>query len=371
MKIAVNTRLLQENKLEGIGVFMHEILQRVVKQNPQHQFHFFFNKPFSKNFIYAENVIGHIVPLPVSKPFLLQFWQNVLLPKAVRKIKADAFLSLDNLLGSGFKIPTHLVVHDINFEYRPQDLPPSTAKFYCKNVPNYALETSRIVTVSNFSKDTIHQKYAINLDKIDVVYNAPKAIFKPVQDFEKSVIQKKYTNGKPYFVYVGSIHPRKNLEGLLKAFELFCAQNNEVDLVIVGASMWKDSMPDEIKNSASFNRIHIVGRVNDTELHVIIASALAMCYVPFFEGFGIPLVEAMACGVPVITSNCTSMPEVVADAGLLVNPIDSNEIYEALVQICTDTNLRFTLMDKGLLRVKTFSWDESACLYWESVQKIL
>jgi glycosyltransferase involved in cell wall biosynthesis len=135
--------------------------------------------------------------------------------------------------------------------------------------------------------------------------------------------------------------------------------------------MWKDSMPDEIKNSAIYNRIHIVGRVNDTELHVIIASALAMCYVPFFEGFGIPLVEAMACGVPVITSNCTSMPEVVADAALLVNPSEPQEIYSALVQICTDTNLRFTLMDKGLLRVKTFSWDESACLYWESVQKIL
>jgi glycosyltransferase involved in cell wall biosynthesis len=263
------------------------------------------------------------------------------------------------------------VIHDLNFEHHPEHLPLALRKFYCKYFPKFAQKANRIATVSEFSKKDIIETYTIKSSKIDVVYNGPNANFKPIADEEKTIVQTKYTTGKPFFLFVGTLHPRKNLINLFKAFNQFKEQSgSDFKLLIVGKKMWWTTEVEKAYQQLEFkDNIIFTGRVAENELYKITASAYALTYVPFFEGFGIPLVEAMSCGVPVITSNITSMPEVVEDAGILVDPKSVNEIAEAMQKITTDNDLRNKLIEKSKVQAQKFSWKKTGDLLWESILK--
>ena len=159
-------------------------------------------------------------------------------------------------------------------------------------------------------------------------------------------------------MFVGSLHPRKNIEGLLTAFERYADRGGLRHLVIVGAAMW-DELPMDVAPSVR-KRIHSLGRLPHDELPKVVGAAEALVFVPWFEGFGIPVLEAMACGVPVIASNVTSLPEVCGDAALaLVSPGDSDEIARAMWTAEHDTAARDTACKRGLARAKDFSWAAS------------
>ena len=374
MKIAVNTRLLQKNKLEGIGTFTDESLKRIVKNHPEIEFHFLFDRAFDEQFIYAKNVIPHIIFPPTRHVLLIEFWMNYLVPKKIKQIGANAFISPDSIgFSSEKKNPNHLVVHDINFFHRPQDLPKNVLNFYLKNTPKYLNTAHQIATVSEYSKQDIINSYGISENKIDVVFNAAKSCFKTLSSDAKTKVKQQISHGKNYFLYVGSLHPRKNLNNLILAFDAFKKQSqSDVKLVVVGEVMWQsEKFSDLLNNLAYSNEIIFTGRKSDSELSEILGAALALTYVPFFEGFGIPIVEAFASGVPVITSNSTCMPEIAGDAALLVNPSEVPEITLAMVQLAKNEDLRSNLIEKGTLQNQIYSWDKTADLYWKSIKKTL
>jgi len=164
---------------------------------------------------------------------------------------------------------------------------------------------------------------------------------------------------------VGSLHPRKNLEGLLKAFELYRARGGEYELLIVGAGMWTAS-------ETNHDGVHYAGRLGREELAEVMREAEGLVFVPWFEGFGVPIVEAFASGVPVIASNTTAMPEVCGGAAAaLVDPANANEISEAMSLLETDESLRNQAIQAGLVRANEFSWDDSARLLMESIEKVI
>ena len=172
-------------------------------------------------------------------------------------------------------------------------------------------------------------------------------------------------------MFVGSLHPRKNLARLFTAFDIFKKENdNNIKLVIVGEKKW---WTEPIKNAyeAMTHKDDVIftGRLLAEDLHLVTASAMASVYVSYFEGFGIPIVEAFKCDTPVITSNVTSMPEVAADAALLVDPFDVNSIAEAMKKILND-DVRQGLIEKGRIRRKDFSWDKAAEGWWKCIEKI-
>lgn len=373
IKLAVNARLLQVNKLEGIGVFMHEILSRLVTQHPEIEFHFFFNKPSSDVFKYADNVFMHHLYCPVSKMGMLQFWQNELLRYAVNRLNPNALLCMDSLgQVNGIKAKVHYTLHDINFVHRPQDLPNKVQRFYAKNVPMYLKKANRIATVSQYSKNDISNTYGVDSSKIDVIYNAPKQIFQPLEENEIQAIRLKYAGGNPYFVYVGSIHPRKNLEGLIRAFQKYKFEHNGLcKLVVVGEHIWDDFKLASTSSNDLKEEIIFTGRISDKDLSKVVASALALTFIPFFEGFGIPLVEAMASKVPVLTSNTTSIPEIIKEAGSMHDPKDYVRIAEAMKRLEIDSDYRKKLIELGVIRAKAFDWQKSSEDYWRSLQNIL
>ena len=373
MKIAVNTRLLLKNEMDGIGQFTYESFKHIIKNNPEHQFVFIFDRTPHPDFIESKNVTSKVIAPQARHPLLYKIWYQYSLHKLLKQINADVFVGTDGMVPLKTNTKTLSVIHDLNFEHHPEHLPQSLRKFYCKYFPLFAKKAIRIATVSEFSKQDIVKTYVIDANKIDVVYNGSNENFKPISEDEKETILAKYTDNKPYFLFIGTLHPRKNLINLFKAFNDFKTQtNSEFKLLIVGKKMWWTKEIENTFNKLEFkDDIVFAGRVEKNELYTITASAYALTYVPIFEGFGIPLVEAMSCGVPVITSNITSMPEVVENAGILVDPFSVNDITEAMVKISSDENLKNNLSEKSLNQAKKFSWERTGDLLWQSILKTI
>ena len=196
--------------------------------------------------------------------------------------------------------------------------------------------------------------------------------FEPISMEEQNAIREHYTQGNPYFMFVGSLHPRKNLARLFTAFDLFKSQTpSDVKLLIVGEKRWWSEPIEQAYSQMRFkDEVVFAGRLSAEDLHKVTAAALASVYVSYFEGFGIPILEAFRCDTPVITSNVTSMPEVAGDAALLVNPFSEASIAEGMMEIL-DENVRKTLIEKGRERVKDFSWDRAADAIWSCLMKAI
>lgn len=373
MVIAVNTRLLLKGKLEGIGWFTFETLKRMTLSHPEHKFIFIFDRPYDQSYVFSENIVPVVIGPPTRHPFLWYLWFNFQVPRVLKKYNVDLFLSPDGYLSQYTNVPQLAVIHDINFVHRPDDLPWLKAKYYNYFFPKFAKKAKRIATVSFYSKEDITRSFKVDYDKIDVVYDGINQIFKPISKEEKVGVRDKYTNGCEYFLFVGALHPRKNISGLLKAFDAFkSVHGNTTKLVIVGGEMHKTgAIFDTYENMRNKDDVVFAGRVATQELHAIFGGALALTFIPFFEGFGIPIVEAMSAGVPVICSNTTSIPEVGGNAVLYADPIKIDQITDAMLKIYDDVELRESLIQKGFVQKDKFSWDETARLLWISVEKAL
>ena len=371
MKIAVNTRLLIKDKMDGIGLFTFEMFSIITKQHPEISFYFIFDRKPSADFIFGDNVQPVVLWPKTRHIYLFPFWYQIILKKALRRLNPDVFVATDGMFPLRSNINTLAVIHDLNFEHYPETLPKNVLNYYLKYFPQFAKKATRIATVSEFSKNDIVNTYHIKEDKIDVVYNGANSKFQPISFEEKLKVKTTYTQQQNYFLFVGTLHPRKNILRLLMAFNQFkTVTKSKMKLVLAGKKMWWTTEINaffeqmEVKSDVVFT-----GRLSEQELIKITAAAYAITYVSIFEGFGIPLVEAMQCGVPVITSNVTSMPEVVEDAGLLVNPFSEEEITQAMIRLAADENLRKELMLKSIQQATKFSWEKSAQLLMDAIME--
>jgi glycosyltransferase involved in cell wall biosynthesis len=373
LKIAVNTRLLIRNKLEGIGWFSYETLRRITQSHPEVDFYFIFDRKPDPTFLFGKNVTPVVVSPLARHPFLFVIWFEWSIMRVLMRIKPDLFLSPDGYLSLSTNVPSLAVMHDLNFEHFPEDLPWLVRLYYRFFFPRFAQKAKRIATVSNFSKEDIITQYKVKPNKIDVVYNGANELFMPLSKEIIAQTRQKFTKGHPYFLFVGSLHPRKNLARLFQAFDLFCSNNNsEIKLLVAGEKKWwTTAIRKAYEEMIHKDEIIFCGRLNSSDLHHVTASALAITYVSYFEGFGIPIIEAYRCGVPVITSNITSMPEVAGDAALLCDPYDITSIATAMEHIASDCDLRTDLIKKGLERAKVFTWDGAAERLWKSILKAI
>lgn len=361
-----------KDKLEGIGWFSYETLIRITNDHPEHEFYFFFDRPYDNEFIFSSNIKPVVLFPPARHPILFYLFFEWAIPNALKKYNIDYFISPDGFISLKTNVPTLSVIHDIAFEHRNNDVGQLMLKYYRYFFPKFANKASRIATVSEYSKKDIIETYKISDQKIDVVYNGASDVYKPIDEDEKCKTKEKYSNNCNFFIYVGSLNPRKNIANLLKAFEEFKRHDNsEVKLLIVGKIMFNDEHFKSVYESMVFkSSVFFTGRLTNEELHKVLASALALVYVPFYEGFGIPVLEAFKCETPVITSNITSLPEVANDAALIVDPYDIYSIAESMKEILNE-NLRDNLKIKMRKRISDFSWDKTAKLLWKSFEKMI
>jgi len=378
MNIAINTRFLLPHKMEGFGWFTYEVVKRIVEQHPEHNFFFFFDRPFDNKFIFAKNVTPIVLYPPARHPILYKIWFNYSVTKALKKYKIDLFFSPDGYLSLKTKVKQLAVIHDLNFEHYPQDLPKSTRQYYKKYFPLFAKKASHIITVSEYSKQDIVKQYGIDEQKITVAHNGGSEKFKPLPILKQLEVKKQYSSGVDYFVYVGALHARKNTERLFQAFNEFKKSTKSdpiaigLKLIIIGEKLFKSEKDTSDFESLQYKKdIIFTGHLPIDNVVEIVASAKALLLVSYFEGFGIPLVEAMRCGTPIITSNITSLPEVAEDCGLLVDPFNVNDIAQAMKTLMDDKKLQNTLSQKGLERAKHFSWQKSSEIIWNEIEKLI
>lgn len=373
MKIAVNTRLLIKGKMEGIAIHACNVLKRITVEHPEHQFLFLFDRPYDEEFIFSGNITPIALMPQARHPFLFYMWFEYSVARVLRHAKPDLFYSPDGFLSLKADTPSVPVIHDINYEHYPEDVPKLVSWYYHRYFPRFAAKAKRILTVSEFSKQDIAKTYSINPGKIDVVYNGADKAYRKLGDEEKNAVKQKYTNGKDYFLYVSALHPRKNVIRLLQAFDKMKEQApSDIKLVLVGPAYFKNSEMKEVYDKMKYkDDVVYTGRLEVNELCKVAGAAFALTYISYFEGFGIPIIESMQCDVPVIASNVTSMPEVAGDAALLVDPFSVDSIAGAMVRMLKDEKLRQSLLEKSSLRKDLFTWDRTAALTWNAIEKTL
>lgn len=372
MRIAINTRLLLKGKMDGIGWFTAETARRMVASHPEHQFFFFFDRKPAEEFIFGANVTPVVLCPQARHPVLWYLYFEWATTKALKKYKIDLYLSPDGMMPLHPKVPTLTVIHDLNFEHAKGNLKPSHQRYMSHYFPLFARYATRVATVSTYSKKDIAETYGIDLSKIDVVYDGAHSNYRPHSAEEKAAIRKRFTDGCPYIIFISTILKRKNLANLLKAFDMVKQHgHSDLKLVVVGSRVWwQDELAEAYDNIKHQQDVIMPGHVDPMDLSALLSAAQMLVYPSYFEGFGIPILEAMYAETAVVASNTTSMPEVGGDAALYIDPADPSSIASAIVSL-DDEALREELIEKGRRQRTHFSWDRTAELLWDSMMKTI
>ncbi|MGB1074809.1 MAG: glycosyltransferase family 4 protein [Flavobacteriales bacterium] len=355
-KIALNARLLIPDQLEGIGGYTHEICSRWIAAHPEDEFLLLFDRTPAQEFDYGSNAKCLQLLPPARRPWLIDLWFDWAVSRALRRWGADVFVSMEGYLSRRSDVPQVNVIHDINFEHHPEWVPPRIARHNQARFPEYAALARKVVTVSEHSRQDLCQTYGLSPDKVEVIGNAAGPGFAPMGSADQSRWRAERMQGERYWLFVGSLHPRKNIAGLLAAYRAYRQAGGQAKLAIVGAHLFRrETMSNQPPG------VLWLGRVSRGDLPSWVGAAEGLIYLPHFEGFGVPLVEAMASGVPIVASDVTSIPEVLAGAAFaLVSPMDASGAGRAMRSCESDVASRQLAVDRGLIRALEFDWEQHA-----------
>ncbi len=353
-------------------MYTYEIIRHLANAHPGYKFILCVDSTSSKVYDFGSNVSYQVLRPPARHPFLFIWWFEIGIPWAYQKHRANLFFSPDGFCSLSSRVnKTLLVVHDLAYLYYPYQVDRVTLWYYRKFTPGFLNKADYIISVSEATKGDLIQHFPEVSDKVRVVYNGIRTTSQ--SDPKAIEVWKKDTMENPYFIVLGSIHPRKNIMGILQAFEIFKKSDKKnTCLLIVGRLAWKTKEIQKAFRLHPFrSSIILTGYLPDAEMFRSLENSVALLYISFFEGFGLPIVEAMSRGIPVITSDRSSMPEIAGEAALLVNPDSPNDIADSMIQISNDPILRSTLIEAGLKRSMQFSWNKAADSVGEIISSLV
>ena len=379
MRIGIEGQRIFRKKKHGMDMVALELIKNLQIIDKENQY-FIFVKPDEDNSVLQETSNFKIIKLNgCSYPT----WEQIALPKAAKEYECDILHCTSNTVPFFTDIPLITILHDIIYMERSYlKILKSSASNYQKFgniyrkliVPRVIKKSKKVITVSLFEKNRIGDFFGIKGDnKLDAIYNGVSEHFKPVTNKDElKRVKEVYNLPDNYFFFIGNTEPKKNTKGTLKAFSDFLKQTGlSHKLVILDYDKIElNKLLVEINDTKLINNIVLTGYVINKDLPAIYAQCDIFLYPSLRESFGIPMLEAMSCNVPVITSNTSSMPEVSGNAAHIIDPFKSEEITEAIVKILNDDAYRKSLCEKGLERSKQFSWKNMAKEYLKQYELI-
>lgn len=301
-------------------------------------------------------------PSRISPKWWARIWHRAQIPYCVEYMlgKIGLYHATDFVLPPIHKQTKSIItIHDLSYIRVPETASPSLKKYLDVVVPRSIARATHVHAVSETTRQDIITLYNTPPEKVSVIFNAVESRFKP-EDVSKAILAKYHIPDAPYIISVGTVQPRKNYSRLVKSLAQL-RQKYDVHLVIAGGRGWlEDEFYATIIQTGMTDYVHVTGFVADEDLPALYSGALCMAYPSLYEGFGIPVLEAMACGTPVLTSTSSSLPEVAGDAAILVDPYDTDAIQDGLERLISDQDLQQILAEKGSLQAQKFTWEQSA-----------
>lgn len=369
MIIGIEGQRLFRKKKHGMDMVALELIKNLQDIDHENEYYIFV-KPDEDDSVLKETSNFKIIKLDGGS---YPVWEQFALPKAAKKYGCELLHCTSNTAPFFTNIPLVTTLHDIIYmESSYYKILTGSATAYQKFgnvyrkliVPRVVKKSDKIITVSHFEKNRIAEFFDIEEDnRLEAVYNGVSTHFKPISDeAELKRVKEKYHLPDNFFFFLGNTDPKKNTKGVLKAFSDFLKQTkSDYKLVMLDYDMNElKKLLDEIGDKQLMNQIVLTGYVVNTDLPAIYSLSTIFLYPSLRESFGIPMLEAMACGVPVITSNTSSMPEVSGDAAHIVNPYNPEEITEGIIKILSEKEYSENLCKKGIERSKLFSWKNMA-----------
>jgi glycosyltransferase involved in cell wall biosynthesis len=355
MRIGIDVGILRE-KARGVGFYLINLLDKFSQITIEDSFYLYSPRSTLYNFGKRQNWHNRFgtIPMPGS------FWLQTQGKRYVTKDKIEMFYGPAHLLPLRLSknIKTVLAVHDLVSVYYP-----NTMANYNRFIHNIFFKPSiksadHIITMSEYTKQSIIDCFSISSDKITVIYEGVSEKFRPHQKEEILSVLARYQIKSPYILSVGTLEPRKNYMVLLKAFKQL---NSNFDLVIVGKKGWKSQeIFDTISELQLHNRIKILGYVDDNDMPYLYNGAEVFVFPSVYEGFGLPVLEALACGVPTISSNASSLPEIGGEAVKYFNPNSIDDLQKKMQDVLDSSEVKRTLREKGIIQAQKFNWEDTA-----------
>ncbi|WP_139905718.1 glycosyltransferase family 4 protein [Clostridium thermarum] len=372
MKIGIDGRAAKWYRGTGIGNYTYQIINTLNQLDNSNSYLLFMPENCSTDIPFNQNFKIRNITENRSD----SFWDEVNIPNILHDNEVEIYHVPQNGIGLPMDKPCKMVItlHDIIPYKMPETVGPSYLKIFLQQVPQIVPLCDGIITVSNFSKEDIMREFNYPAEKIFVTHLAPEEIYKPNdKKISKLLIKNIYGIEGDFVLYIGGFSPRKNIIGLLEAFsKLVQKYRKDLKLVIAG----KKGISYEIYKKKTeelglVDRVIYPGFIVMDHLPYLYSAAELFVYPSFYEGFGLPPVEAMACGVPVIASNTTSIPEVLGDSAILINPLDIDDLHEAMWKVLEDSALKDSLITKGFVRSSELSWKSTALQTLKAYNKII
>lgn len=358
MKIGVMLRHLGSKGPEmGTRVYTENVVEGILERDKKNQYLLIYND---------QELLGKYSGYPNAREIVIRMptkllWDQFAIPLLAKKEKLDLIFNpkFTVSLFSGCK--TVFVLHGMEWYVYPEAYKWYDIIYVKFALPFYCRKADSIVAVSKLVKSDIVKYIGINEDKIKAIYEAANKIFGPIKDQDTLMaIKEKYNLPDRFILYVGGIFPSKNFSGLVKAFYNL-KKEGPYNLVVVGSKRWKFEKDFKLISKLDLDDdIHFTGRVPQMDLPAFYNLAEMFVFPSLYEGFGIPILEAMACGCPVIASKTGALPEIAGNAAAFIDPYDIDEMSATMHKVLADEDFRQDLIEKGYKQVKKFSWEKCA-----------
>jgi glycosyltransferase involved in cell wall biosynthesis len=361
MKIGIDGRAAKWYRGTGIGTYTYQLINCLNNIDNINNYMLFIPKSFTNDICLKKNFTVNTIP-PQSKT---SFWEEINIPNKIKHNKIELYHVPQNGVGLPMEKKCKFVatLHDVIPYKMPETVSERYLKIFSNYIPKIVPKCDGIITVSNFSKNDIMKTFDFPEDKIYVTHLASENIYRPLdKNISKYIAKRYYSITEDYILYVGGFSPRKNILGLIESFNKFISSYKKpIKLVIAGAKGKSyDAYKERTDTLNMSDKVIFPGFISMEHLPYIYNAAKLFVYPSFYEGFGLPPIEAMACGIPVITSNTTSLPEVAGDGALLVNPEDRDELCESMLKVLSDENQKNKLISSGIKRAAQLSWGKTA-----------